>query len=85
MALVSEPVAFVAASEVKAAPLNPETSKGEPRSAIHPLFKNNKPKKPTRRSPAVKVTDGVVELLDSDEDDLDDEPVAADPAEDSVL
>lgn len=50
---------------------------------MHPMFKNSKPKA-TRKSPAVKVENGVVELLDSDEEDLDDGPVvAADPAEDS--
>lgn len=52
---------------------------------MHPMFKNNKPKKPTRQSPAVKVTDGVVELLDSDEEDLDNGSVTADLTEDSEL
>lgn len=81
--MVSDPVAFVAASEVKAAPKKLESSKTDATSTMHPMFKNSKPKA-TRKSPAVKVENGVVELLDSDEEDLDDGPVvAADPAEDS--
>lgn len=74
---------FVAASEVKAAPKKLETSKAGAKSTMHPMFKNNKPR-PTRKSPAVKVENGVVELLDSDDEDLDDGSIeAADPVEDS--
>lgn len=84
--LVSDPVAFVAASEVKAAPKKLDTGGDAKKSAMHPMFKNNKPKKPTRKSPAVKVENGVVEFLDSDEEDLDGGPVvAAHSAEDSEL
>lgn len=79
--LASEPV-FVAASEVKLPPSKHDEERREAKSMVHPMFKNNKPKRPTRRSPAVKVTDGVVELLDSDEEDVDDVPVVADPAQD---
>lgn len=76
----------MAASEVKAAPKKLDTGGDAKKSAMHPMFKNNKPKKPTRKSPAVKVENGVVELLDSDEEDLDDGPaVVPDPAEDGEL
>lgn len=53
---------------------------------MHPMFKNNKPKRPPRKSAAVKVTDGVVEVLDSDEEEensVDESPSPGDPTEDT--
>lgn len=75
-------VSFLSAREVSPPKIKPDLKNGEEKATVHPMFKNNKPKRPTRDSPKVKVTDGVIELLDSDEENLDDSSASPSPARD---
>lgn len=75
-------VGFQSAREVKSSVTRRDSKKSNVTSVeSYRMFKNNKPNRSTRKASATKETDGVIELLDSDEESLDEGSLSPSPPE----
>lgn len=77
---VEADVGFQSAREVKPSVTRRDSEKSNGTHAeSYRMFKNNKPKRPTRKASATKESNGVIELLDSDEESLDESSLSPNP------